>query len=482
MNLDFFSAIDCWIVWIFGTAIHESMRKAMWNLFCGIFIGTLINLDAKQLKGSENRDFNQPSLTVIVNAYSLCVMDYCPVNTSIVQYNRDQLLDYRYVPRRNILPSHETLSLLKDLNLLQYRGKRSGQTRSKCRYGVNIENLIHINVNHNLLMNRGKERVVCLTINCRSLVNKSESIGQTVREERADFALLTETWFSDDKQHQFDTSDLNQNGYKISVANRKGRVGGGIALTCRSSVNMRKLSGGTTDSFEFGIWELVLKSITVHVLGIYRSPSVSTPAQFVPEFFEFMEETLPRYSNILVTGDFNLHISDTTNATITEFNNSLCAMGLHQHVNFPTHTAGQCLDLVITEITNGVQLQSCEPGAFVSDHCVVKCILKVQKENIMSKTVEFRNFKNMDHANFSADIAKITIECDDVNSFVERYETEIEAILDSHAPMHKKTIICRDPKPWFNENILQLKRLLRRAERVWRKHRQPDHLNILQSF
>lgn len=76
---------------------------------------------------------------------------------------------------------------------------------------------------------------------------------------------------------------------------------------------------------------MILKIITIHVVGIYRSQSVSTPAQFVSEFFEFMEDTLPKYINILK----NLHIDDSS-ATITEFKNSLCAGGLHQHVNFST--------------------------------------------------------------------------------------------------------------------------------------------------
>ena len=87
---------------------------------------------------------------------------------------------------------------------------------------------------------------------------------------KIDFAVLTETWYADEKQHKFETSDLNQNGYKLSVANRKNKMGGGIALTCRSEVKMRKLKSGTTNSFEFGIWQLMFKNITMHVIGIYR--------------------------------------------------------------------------------------------------------------------------------------------------------------------------------------------------------------------
>jgi exonuclease III len=81
---------------------------------------------------------------------------------------------------------------------------------------------------------------------------------------------------------------------------------------------MRKLSFGTSHTFEFGMWQLILRNITVNVVGIYRSPTVSTPAQFVPDFFEFMEDTLSRHTNILIMGDFNLHTNEN-NATISEF-------------------------------------------------------------------------------------------------------------------------------------------------------------------
>ena len=50
---------------------------------------------------------------------------------------------------------------------------------------------------------------------------------------------MIETWYSDDKQHQPKTSDLNQLGYKLSVVNRqfKKKVGG-IAMTYRTTIDM----------------------------------------------------------------------------------------------------------------------------------------------------------------------------------------------------------------------------------------------------
>ena len=107
-----------------------------------------------------------------------------------------------------------------------------------------------------------------------------------IYEIKKDFALLIETWYSDDKQHQHKTSDLNQLGYKLSVVNGqfKKKVGG-IAMTYRTNIDMSNPSSGSTKCFEYGTWRLILRNITLHVMGLYRPPSASTYGQFVVDFF-----------------------------------------------------------------------------------------------------------------------------------------------------------------------------------------------------
>ena len=138
-----------------------------------------------------------------------------------------------------------------------------------------------------------------------------------------------------------------------------------------------------------------------------------------------------------VYADFNLHIHDDSSA-ISDFNDSLFAMGLQQNVNFSTHTGGNSLDLVITEVANGVEVHSCQPGPFVSDHCVVKVVTNVKKENVVSKTVAFRNFKEMDKSAFAKGLREMSIDCENINTFVEQFEIEIQKILDTHAPLKEK--------------------------------------------
>lgn len=155
------------------------------------------------------------------------------------------------------------------------RGKWGGKLKTLDKpLGPNLYNLIYPNQTNTVSCKN--EKVTCATLNCRSAIRKGSFIGQFLREEKIDFA---ETWFSDHNQHQFETSDLNQCGYKLSVANRPNRIGGGIALTHSNTSNSHRISNGVTRSFEFGIWQLILKNITLHIIGIYRPPSLATISQ-----------------------------------------------------------------------------------------------------------------------------------------------------------------------------------------------------------
>ena len=66
----------------------------------------------------------------------------------------------------------------------------------------------------------------------------------------------------------------------MSTVNRSNRTGGGVALTCRTGVTVRKVSSSNTRTFEHGIWQLILKNITINVIGVYRPQSLGTEPIF----------------------------------------------------------------------------------------------------------------------------------------------------------------------------------------------------------
>ena len=84
-----------------------------------------------------------------------------------------------------------------------------------------------------------------------------------------------------------------------------------------------------------------MESTIHHPHLLIRQPIVCS----IEDFIDFVSTTLPSHSNNIYIGDFNLHISEEETDSII-FNDSIEAMGLHQHVDFPTHKSGNILDLI----------------------------------------------------------------------------------------------------------------------------------------
>ena len=61
----------------------------------------------------------------------------------------------------------------------------------------------------------------------------------------------------------------------------------------------------------------------------------------------FLETTLTTHNNIVVSGDFNLHIDDIGNPDAQVFLDLMTVFGLQNHVHFKTHTGGHILDLIL---------------------------------------------------------------------------------------------------------------------------------------
>lgn len=69
---------------------------------------------------------------------------------------------------------------------------------------------------------------------------------------------------------------------------------------------------------------------------------------FLNEFQSLLDEVNRNYSSFIVTGDFNIHVNNERRSFTDEFYHVWPLYNLTQHVEEPTHRAGNTLDLVIT--------------------------------------------------------------------------------------------------------------------------------------
>ena len=186
----------------------------------------------------------------------------------------------------------------------------------------------------------------CILWNARSLNNKLDHLITLLLEENLQIAFITETWFK--TQQNISTAILKENGYLIYHFNRESRGGGGIAIIYR---NCLKLC--SSKSYEFKSFECIVGSIAstssknITFVVVYRLCELA-PSLFLTEFYDFLEMIFVKNSNIIILGDFNLHVNDVFNPEVIQFHSILSSFGLNQLVDQPTHIAGNTLDLVIT--------------------------------------------------------------------------------------------------------------------------------------
>ena len=284
----------------------------------------------------------------------------------------------------------------------------------------------------------------------QSIKNKQLILHQYLVENNINLCVLTETWLSDTEAAQvwLQCSSVNSDGFKCFTSYRQSRRGGGLALISRDRYKVVSLETGQLQSFQFAKWRITLKHMTLTVLGIYHSPysdqSQTTNHDFVDEFMDWIAEYIMNDTNVIILGNFNLHVNDLNDDNARNFIETTQALALEQQVRFPTHTSGKMLDLVFTELFNGLKLQQCIQDAYISDHCIGKCNLTIKRPDITRKVLSYCKLKdiNIQHMVNSINLGYD----DDLDGLMEQFNKALPKALHEVAPtgcLHINTMVHR---------------------------------------
>jgi len=197
-----------------------------------------------------------------------------------------------------------------------------------------------------------------------------------------------------------------------------------------------------------------------------------TTGDFFQEFSDYLESIILSSEPLLITGDFNIHVNVVGDPHRLKLLELLETMGLRQHVVTPTHESGNTLDLIIKRQFEDLVKETPISDYHISDHWSVICWLNLDKPRVLKKTVTFRRIKGADLDVLSDEISSSDL-CvntpDTLNDLVTCYSSTLASALDRHAPLITKTIPARPLVPGFNDEIKEVRRLRRRAERRWRR-------------
>ena len=153
---------------------------------------------------------------------------------------------------------------------------------------------------------------------------------------------------------------------------------------------------------------------------------------------------------LLINGDFNFHMDVPTDASTSAFEDLLESAGLKQHVVGPTHWSGHTLDLIIDQQDDTVLSSFATLSDLPSDHYAVLCSVAFSKPAASKSQYKQHHLKDIDLDSFKADIIKsplLSEHTSDPNKLADLYNSELQQLLDKHAPEMSRSITLRPHAP-----------------------------------
>ena len=98
---------------------------------------------------------------------------------------------------------------------------------------------------------------------------------------------------------------------------------------------------------------------------------------------------------LLVVGDFNYHVEDTSYNEACSFTNLIESFGFIQHVADSTHRSGHTLDIVLSRSHDSLVLQTRSIDHGFPDHFPVFTYLSLRKPLLPTREVKYRKLKTI---------------------------------------------------------------------------------------
>ena len=349
-----------------------------------------------------------------------------------------------------------------------FRGRRARRSKSKPKLSIGRSN-------------KGSDRLLLHVLNVRSLRNKPLQIREHIEQSKCDLLAVTETWLKTGDEGTSLVSDLCPINYGFLHVPRPDDSGyGGLAVIFSKSLKLRLLE---TNVSKFATFEVLAATVTSDsetgtfvLFVIYRPPPSATNnftfQQFYDDFYDFLEDVVLKYDNFILTGDLNVHFDKVSDSETKQVAEMLRTFDLRQTVEEATHRAKHTLDVVIVPSESTLVSSLSVQDHAISDHYTLCATLSVPRPSIVRTTFLHRKFSLSVIESISAKVQEVFEPGDqavDVSEMVEQYNNHMRSIIDEFAPEKRKTLAKRSHAPWFSDKIIAARKVMRKAERRWRR-------------
>ena len=282
--------------------------------------------------------------------------------------------------------------------------------------------------------------------NCRSIVNKLRNFSSFICSTNFKIIALTETWLHPDVRN----GEFLPPSYQVHRYDRPSR-GGGVLLALDHSLSysysqIPSLSYSQIPSpIDLELVCVKLSYPSIFICVVYFPPS--SDLCYFRSFFQFLSDLVKPGVSVIVMGDFNIpDICWSSFYGQSLISDSLCDLlidlNLSQLVSFPTHSGGNILDLIISNIPDCIK-----------DICPVNPSFLSSKK--LSGTSWFYNFQKTDIDSLNEFLLdfdfKPMLESSDIEyvwSFLKSLLLNVIAMFTPLVSVRSKSL----PK-WFSSNI-----------------------------
>lgn len=302
---------------------------------------------------------------------------------------------------------------------------------------------------------QGKLSVCCINSQsiCARKLSKLDELRQILAISRVDVVCVTESWLNE----RIDNNILSIHGYHLVRHDRMERLGGGILIFVKQSINFHVVDKSETHSTphtEYLALEILVQNTKILLACFYNPPEVDCT-----DVLDSMLLTLgPQYSYTLLLGDFNTNLLDARATKTSRLLSILSSFNLFSLGNQPTffHRYGSSqLDLMLfNDESKVLRFNQVDVPAF-SNHDLIFASLDFDTDQ-RDNTVSFRDYNSMDVDGLLNAYNELDWDSfyrsTDSNYLLEFFNSSMTALYDDFVPT-RTFKSNKTNKSWFNCEI-----------------------------
>ena len=290
------------------------------------------------------------------------------------------------------------------------------------------------------------ENVIIAHLNINFLQNKFEPLAKLVRG-KVDILIISETKIDD----SFHTNQFMIDGYSSPFREDRNPHGGGLLIYIREDIPCKRLKTPNISSDIEGIFiEINLNNNKWLLMGGYN-PNNERTTYFFNQISKAIDMYLKDYENIILIGDFNTTIAETTTSDFCQMYN------LQNLINEPTCYKNpknpSSIDMILTNRKHSFENSTTVETGLSDHHKMIITMMKGKFKKKDPKIINFRCYKNFDDNLFRDELINALRNThDDMN--YDYFKSTFVAILNKHAP-RKKKFVRGNNAPFMNKTLSQ---------------------------